>query len=232
MNADELRQHYFFQFSRKQDVQSTLRFASTLIVLFVGALAFYAPRLTAELGLLEVLFVIAALLVVLAGAFVAVALVRSKYAEISTAKALLAYKGELTAYYALDSTPNGNATSEYNEVLLSKYAAVVDQNAAMNRFRSARVYNAHCALVVAGVVLGLAVIPYAERSRNPASREDAETTELNQMSDDKNPKAVQGSSTSEGSGGQQHQPEPPPKPQPPPNLETRDGSGTATEKDG
>lgn len=178
MKLSEIREHYFFQLSQKNQVQSALQFPTTLIVLFIGVLILYSEYLRYRIGLLEIMFSLSSIFVALSCFFIIRVLTMYKYEEIADVNAFLKHKADLEEYFQRNPNSHGNPEDDFEHDLTLRYAEAIDTNALMNKRRFSDIYLANRAIIIAGVIIALTLYPYL-RQKNMQSdlATSQETTE-------------------------------------------------------
>lgn len=193
MKLEWLKDHYFFELNRKQQLESALNLPVAVISVLAGLIALYVPRLAWPSGapvlLLDLLVALAVVLLALAFWNVVRTFLRYEYQEIAPATQLLSYHADLKAFHLATGGAEQDADAEFAESLKKLYADAIEQNAFGNIGKAAHLYWAKLFLAGAAVSLLLAAIPYyriassgsgvaqsASNESREASRHDATAT--------------------------------------------------------
>lgn len=219
MKLEWLREHYFFELTRKQQLESAINLPVAVLVALAGLVGLYAREFSAAPTdrwslALDVLLGLSIILLLLVFLNVVLTFLRYEYEELAPTRDLLIYHQDLRTYYAATNQSPEVADSEFAAALTHRYAEAIDRNAFGNVSKAARLYWAKTFLAGAAFLLALCAVPYF---RLTASEREGKTSEAFPMHWEE-PQMSQG-----GQKLPEPNPQQPPKPQPPPNRPTRQG---------
>lgn len=193
MKLEWLKDHYFFELNRKQQLESALNLPVAVLTGLAGLVALYAPRLACPVGarllLLDLLVALAVVFLVVAFWNLVRTFLRYEYQEVAPATKLLSYHADLKTFHSGAGGTEEDADAEFAESLKRLYADAIEKNAFGNIGKAANLYWAKLCLAGAAVALLLAAIPYyvitssashadaiASHQAKEASRHDATAT--------------------------------------------------------
>ncbi len=165
MKTEILREHYFFELNRKQQLESALALPVAAIAALIGILALYTKtilgatkadwHLIIPVGIAAVLFLTGLILTIRA-------FYGYKYSEIDAQGAATHYD-KLMKYGAQIGEAPEKTEASFDGGLRGRYGEAVEKNRIQNQRRLWHLHWAKVALAATTIFLGYAAIPYFHR---------------------------------------------------------------------
>ncbi len=165
MKAEILREHYFFELNRKQQLESALALPVAAIAALIGVLALYIKTILGILGTTSIdlhLLIpsgLGALLFVTGLVFTILAFYGYKYSEVD-AHSVAGHYDELMQYGASIKEAPAETEAAFEIELRGRYGEAVEQNRIQNQRRLWYLHWAKAALAAATIFLFYAAVPY------------------------------------------------------------------------
>lgn len=191
MNLTEIySQHYFHELERKDNLNNSLTIPIGVVSVIFGALIIVIKEIEITYTLFEYAQIACIVLTLIASAFACVyickSLLRFTYWMLPNSKVIEEYNIKLNEYYLiLGKLPNealqiaNSETISYATDLYIKYS---NDNAKNNDKKSALIFKANSALIIAVIFLAASSIPYLIKTlKNPNTVQKVEITNLKEL---------------------------------------------------
>lgn len=183
MKLEHLKEHYFFELNRKQQLEGALALPVAVLT-GLGGVAFsfaqsfhYAAnvRCTAFISALSGITICLGL----SFYFIVRASFPFKYSTVPSPQELLTYVDSTKQYYRSLNESELKADRDFETEIKKAYAEATTTNALNNRTKAANLYKANLALIAAVVFLAISAIPYFIDARmTPKAVQKIEVTNL------------------------------------------------------
>lgn len=221
MNQNELlgfyKEMYYFELQRRDRLASALTLPIGIVVIIVGGLLYYVPRLpplSADPWIMAffVTFGLGVLSTITAVYFLARSAWNHAYGYIPTPSEIEAYRQALVQYYRENPGVAPGVDTDFESFLSSQFLSHTERNTLSNDRRSAYLHRGLCGILLAIIFLALSIVPFY---RSQASGQHAATTGSRVIHPSKEKDMTEEKKDQQSEPEQQPSATPPPKPKPP-----------------
>ena len=165
LEFDLIKEHYFFELNRKQQLEAALGFPVTVLAMLAGVVGFFVRYLYPFSGsacawVFSTLLFCSIVCLLLAFYQVVRAFSRGRYQQVAESGELVAYYARLKEHAKAAHNRDVDVDREFEQFTIDRYAEATDTNLFANIRRTAHLYWAKVFLTCAAIGLGVCTIPY------------------------------------------------------------------------
>jgi hypothetical protein len=169
MKLDLLKEHYFYELTRKNELEGALSLPVACFTAVIGVVFTLATTFSYENGSLTVAFsILLGVVVIVLGLvffYVAKAYLNPKYNMAPSTSDLLSHLAELQEHYAKTGGEITAAEKDFEKGLMEGYSQATTTNKKNNDKRADYLFKAKVSLVFSVLALALCAIPYAIKAK-------------------------------------------------------------------